>query len=80
MYNWDKGCGYDLLKAINSTNQYNYSPSVRTSEDCGAIYISYGNYLQNANEFDKVLFNSIDHINSTSKLLLTELENVGLID
>lgn len=80
LFNWEKGCGYDLLSAINSTNQYNYSPSVRANPDCSVIYVSYGNYLQNENKFDKVLFSSIDHIKSTSKLLLSEFKNVGLID
>tara|TARA_B110000305_G_C19248161_1_gene543345 strand:+ start:391 stop:864 length:474 start_codon:yes stop_codon:yes gene_type:complete len=80
LFNWEKGCGYDLLSAINSTNQYNYAPSVRANADCSMIWISCGNYLQNENEFDKVLFRSINHLKTTSKLLLTELENVGLID
>ena len=80
LFNWDKGCGYDLLSAINSTNQYNFSPSVRTNTNCSTIWISSGNYLQNENEFDKVFFSSLDHIKTMSKLLLKELENVGLTD
>ncbi|MDB4163658.1 hypothetical protein N9726_00565 [Flavobacteriaceae bacterium] len=80
LFNWEKGCGYNLLSAINATNQYNFSPSVKTNDDCSFITVSYGNYLQNENEFDKVLFSSIDHIKSTGKLLLTELKNVGLLD
>ena len=78
MFNWKKGCGYDLLLAINSTNQYNFSPSVRTNEDCSTLRISSGNYLQNENEFDKVFFSCLNHIKTISKFLLKEVENVGL--